>query len=132
MTFTAKDNLETKSSLNDGGAPDLVAIGCPHCSLTELATLARLLRRRRVKREFWVCCSREVKRQGDRLGYARAIERSGAKFALDTCMVVAPIEDLGHRVVAPNSAKACPYLRNAGIKVRFMPLEECVAEATKG
>ena len=132
MTFTAKDNLETKSSLNDGGAPDLVAIGCPHCSLTELATLARLLRRRRVKRELWVCCSREVKRQGDRLGYARAIERSGAKFALDTCMVVAPIEDLGYRVVATNSAKACHYLRNGGLGVRFMPLEECVAEATKG
>jgi hypothetical protein len=116
--------------LNDEGTPDFVSVGCPHCSLTELATLAKLLSGRRVKREFWICCSREVKRQGDEAGYSGLIEGSGAKFALDTCMVVAPVEELGHRVVATNSAKACHYLRNAGLKVRFMPLEECVAEAT--
>ena len=130
LAFTQKDSEETRSSLNEGGVPDMVAIGCPHCSLTELATQARLLAGRQVRRELWVCCSREVKRQSDRLGYTQTIERSGAKFALDTCMVVAPIEGLGHRVVATNSAKACHYLRNGGLGVRFMPLEECVAEAT--
>ena len=49
---------------------------------------------------------------------------------MDTCMVVAPIEELGYRVVATNSAKACHYLRNNGLKVRFLSLEECVQEAT--
>ena len=131
LTFTKKELAETDSTLNDEGKPDFVSVGCPHCSLTELATLARLLSGRRVKREFWVCCSGEVKRRGDDAGYSRLIERSGAKFALDTCMVVAPVEELGYRVVATNSAKACHYLRNAGLRVRFMPLEECVAEATR-
>ena len=131
LTFTRKDLTETDSLLNDEGAPDFVSVGCPHCSLTELATLARLLSGRQVRREFWVCCSREVKRQGDEAGYSRLIEESGAKFALDTCMVVAPIEELGYKVVATNSAKASHYLRNAGLKVRFMPLEGCVAEATR-
>lgn len=130
LTLTGKELAETRSMLNDEGTPDFVSVGCPHCSLTELATLAKLLSGRRVKREFWICCSREVKRQGDEAGYSGLIEGSGAKFALDTCMVVAPVEELGHRVVATNSAKACHYLRNAGLKVRFMPLEECVAEAT--
>ena len=132
ITFSRKELVETDSLLNDEGIPDFVSVGCPHCSLTELATLAKLLSGRQVRREFWVCCSREVKRQGDEAGYSRLIEESGAKFALDTCMVVAPVEELGYRVVATNSAKACHYLRNAGLKVRFMPLEECVAEATKG
>jgi predicted aconitase len=131
LAFTRKELTETASQLNDEGAPDFVSVGCPHCSLTELATLAKLLSGRRVRREFWVCCSREVKRQGDESGYSRLIEESGARFALDTCMVVAPVEELGYRVVATNSAKACHYLRNAGLKVRFMPLEECVAEATR-
>ena len=130
LEFTPKDSEETKLSLDEGGTPDLVAIGCPHCSLTELATLAQLLAGRRVKRELWVCCSREVKRQSDQLGYSRLIEGSGAKFALDTCMVVAPVQELGYRTVATNSAKACHYLRNGGVGVRFMPLAECVAEAT--
>jgi len=131
LTFTRKELTETHSFLNDDGTPDFVSVGCPHCSLTELASLAKLLSGRRVRREFWVCCSREVKRQGDEAGYSKPIEESGAKFALDTCMVVAPVEELGYRVVATNSAKACHYLRNEGLKVRLMTLEECVAEATR-
>ena len=131
LTFTEKELAETGSILNDEGTPDFVSVGCPHCSLTELAALAKLLSGRQAKREFWICCSREVKRQADEAGYSRQIEESGAKFALDTCMVVAPVEELGFKVVATNSAKACHYLRNAGLKVRFMPLERCVEEATR-
>jgi hypothetical protein len=131
MAFVPRDLLETTSLLNDEGVPDFVAVGCPHCSLAELATLASLLRGRKVTREFWVCCSREVKRQSDQAGYSRSIERSGVKFATDTCMVVAPIEKLGYRVVATNSAKACHYLRNNGLRVRFLPLEKCISEATR-
>ena len=131
LTFTEKELVETGSILNDEGTPDFVSVGCPHCSLTELAALAKLLSGRQAKREFWICCSREVKRQADEAGYSRQIEESGAKFALDTCMVVAPVEELGFKVVATNSAKACHYLRNAGLKVRFMPLERCVEEATR-
>ena len=131
VAFTARELAETSATLNDEGVPDFVSVGCPHCSLKELSILARMLSGRRVKTEFWVCCSREVKRQADAAGYSDAIEKSGAKFALDTCMVVAPIEELGFKTVATNSAKASHYLRNAGLKVRFMPLEECVTEATK-
>ena len=131
VAFTARELAETSAMLNDEGVPDFVSVGCPHCSLKELSILARMLSGRRVKTEFWVCCSREVKRQADAAGYSDAIEKSGAKFALDTCMVVAPIEELGFKTVATNSAKASHYLRNAGMKVRFMPLEECVTEATK-
>ena len=131
IAFTTGDLKETVALLNDEGDPDFISIGCPHCSLTELGTVARLLKGKNVKREFWVCCSREVKRQCDEAGYSKAIEASGAKFATDTCMVVAPVEELGYRVVATNSAKACHYLRNAGLRVKFMTMEECVAEATR-
>ena len=131
IAFTMKELAETNSMLNDEGAPDFVSVGCPHCSLKELSILAGMLSGRQVKREFWVCCSREVKRQADEAGFSVVIDKSRAKFALDTCMVVAPIEELGFRTVATNSAKACHYLRNAGLKARFMPLEECVEEATR-
>jgi hypothetical protein len=131
MPFTAHDLRETRARLNDSGDPDFISVGCPHCSLKELAIIAGLLRGRKVAREFWICCSRAVKRQSDRRGYSGQIEASGAKFALDTCMVVAPIESMGYKVVATNSAKACHYLRNNGLKVRFWPLSRCVLEATK-
>jgi len=131
IPFTSKDLAETGAKLNDSGEPDFISVGCPHCSLSELATIAKLLEGRKVTREFWVCCSREVKRQSDDAGYSGAIEASGAKFAMDTCMVVAPIEEMGYRVVATNSAKACHYLRNNGLRVRFLSLEECVQKATR-
>jgi len=131
ISFTPTLLAETVAALNDAGTPDFVSVVCPHCSLSELATIARLLGGRRTTREFWVCCSKEVKRKSDEAGYSRAIEGSGAKFATDTCMVVAPIEELGYKVVATNSAKACHYLRNNGMRVRFLPLEQCVLEATR-
>ncbi len=131
ISFGRRDLAEATAGLNDEGEPDFVSVGCPHCSLKELATIAGLLRSRKVTREFWICCSREVKRQGDEKGYSKVIERSGAKFACDTCMVVAPIEGMGFHVVATNSAKACHYLRNSGLRVRFLTLEKCVMEATR-
>lgn len=131
VPFTSQDLAETCALLNDEGTPDFVSVGCPHLSLTEVATVARLLDGKKVITEFWICCSREVKRKSDLVGYSRVIEGSGAKFATDTCMVVAPVEELGYKVVATNSAKACHYLRNSGLGVRFMPLEDCVMEATK-
>ena len=130
IRFTSRDLSETEAKLNDEGSPDFVSVGCPHCSLAEVKTIAELLKGKKVTKEFWVCCSREVKRLSDEAGYSRQVERSGAKFATDTCMVVAPIEELGYGIVATNSAKACHYLRNGGAKVRFMSLEDCVMEAT--
>ncbi|MGD0478136.1 MAG: aconitase X catalytic domain-containing protein [Nitrososphaerales archaeon] len=130
-SFTRRDLREATAGLNDSGDPDFISVGCPHCSLEELAKIAELLRGRKVRREFWVCCSRAVKHQSDERGYSRQIEASGAKFACDTCMVVAPIESMGYKVVATNSAKACHYLRNNGLQVRFWPLSRCVLEATK-
>ena len=131
IPFTPKELEETRAQLDDGGNPDFVSVGCPHLSFTEVARLARLLDGRKVTTEFWICCSREVKRKSDLVGYSRTIQESGAKFATDTCMVVAPVEELGYKVVATNSAKACHYLRNSGLRVRFMSLDECVMEATK-
>jgi phosphomecalonate degydratase large subunit len=131
VPFTRANLEETVAMLNDDAVPDFISVGCPHCSLPELATIASLLKGRTVARALWVCCSREVKRQSDEAGYSAAILQSGARFATDTCMVVAPIEELGYKVVATNSAKACHYLRNSGFKVRFLPLEQCIAEAVR-
>lgn len=131
VSFTRRDLREATAGLNDSGDPDFISVGCPHCSLEELAKIAGLLRGRKVRREFWVCCSQAVKRQSDERGLSQQIQASGAKIACDTCMVVAPIESMGYKVVATNSAKACHYLRNNGLQVRFWPLDRCVLEATK-
>jgi len=101
-----------------------VALGCPHCSATELERIARLLEGRKVKKEMWVCTARKTAEQNPHL--VRIIEESGARVYCDTCMVVSPAsERLGKIMV--NSGKALAYLPGlAGVKVGLGSLEECI------
>lgn len=121
-----------KRELNDDAQPDFVSIGCPHASIKELARLAELLKGRKVETEFWVCVARPIKQLADEAGYSRIIEEAGAKFACDTCMVVAPIKGR-FKCVATDSAKSCFYSRGKNaFKTRFGTLEQCVEAAVKG
>lgn len=117
---------EARRSMDDGGDPDLVAIGCPHCSLEELRRLADLLNGRRVARETWIATSRPVKEAAGARGLVDTIERTGAKVLADTCFVVAPIRGR-FRCMATNSAKAVFYARSKNrFRTVFAPLERLV------
>ncbi|MBN1148356.1 MAG: aconitase X catalytic domain-containing protein [Anaerolineales bacterium] len=116
------------ASLNDA-APDevdFVSLGCPHLSIREIAHLAQLLAGKKVAREFWITTARPTKQIADRMGYTQIIEASGARFAVDTCCVVAPIQGR-FRALATDSAKACyyAYAKN-GFKTVFLPFDEVV------
>src|SRR3990172_5068917 len=72
------NEIYKSSCLNMGsGEPDLIAFGCPHCSVDELDRLAQLLDGKRVKKEVWICTSRSIKNRNPEL--IRRIKRSGAK-----------------------------------------------------
>jgi hypothetical protein len=110
---------------------DFVSLGCPHLTIDEIARIAQLLEGRQVVKEFWITTSRPVKRIADQLGYSAVIEESGAKFATDTCCVVAPIKGRFQSLVT-DSAKACyyAYAKNE-FKTRLLPFDEVVLEATR-
>jgi predicted aconitase len=132
VTITADDIEKAKSELNDAaGEIDLVAVGCPHCSIKELQKIATLLKGKKVHKETWICVARPVKSIADRMGYAKTIEDSGAKFACDTCMAVAPLKGR-FKALATDSAKGCFYGRGSNsFKTKFCTLEECIEEALK-
>jgi phosphomecalonate degydratase large subunit len=131
ITITKTQLEESAQSLNDAGSEqvDFISLGCPHLSLPEIAHLASLLQGNKVKKEFWVTTSRPIKHIADRLGYTHTIEEAGAKFATDTCCVVAPIRDR-FTVMATDSAKACyyAYAKNR-FKTVFLPFDEVVKQA---
>lgn len=91
---------------------DLVAIGCPHASLSEIRQVVTLLKGRKVKPnlDFWIFTSPQIHAQAEKLGYSAIIRAAGADIFQHTCMVVMPIEDLGFQGVAVNSAKAAFYI----------------------
>ncbi|HSB66999.1 MAG TPA: aconitase X catalytic domain-containing protein [Anaerolineales bacterium] len=105
---------------------DFVSLGCPHLSLPEIARLASLLDGQQVRKEFWITTARQTKQMADRLGYTRRIEASGARFAADTCCVVAPIQGR-FTAMATDSAKACYYANAKNkFKTKFLSFDEVV------
>ena len=84
---------------------------------------------KRVTKEFWITTSRPVKGMADRMGYTNVIEAAGAKFATDTCCVVAPIKGR-FNALATDSAKACyyAYAKN-NFKTRLLPFDDVIKVA---
>lgn len=130
IEITQAEIDEAKKALNDETEVDFVAIGCPHCTLSEVKKTADLLKGKKVKKELWVCVARPIKKMADMMGYSKIIEDAGAKFACDTCMVVAPLKGR-FKGLATNSAKSCYYARGQNnFRTRFVEIEELVKIAT--
>lgn len=108
-----------------GNEPDLVALGCPHYSASELEEAARLLEDHTPAKEVWICTSRRVRDANP--GLVRRIEDSGAKVFVDTCMVVSPATDR-FGCVLTDSGKAFKYVPNlCGVRARIAHINECLA-----
>jgi predicted aconitase len=128
ISLNRTDVDETRSILSTSPEkPDLICVGCPHASLEEIKTVADLVVGKQLKNMLWVCTSISVKAAADRMGYSKIIEDAGGKIVCDTCMVVAPIEELDYKVVGVDSAKAANYVPNmCGLKVVYNDLENLI------
>ena len=82
--------LATMSTADDGPI-EAIALGSPHFSLDEFASLHRLSRGRSYRIPFYVCTGRGVLEEVDRLGWRTDLERAGVTMVADTCVVVTPI-----------------------------------------
>ena len=112
---------------------DLVSLGCPHASLTELRNVADRLDGHQLKALLWVTTARATREAAESEGTVSRIEAAGGKVVADTCMVVAPTEELGFRTMATNSAKMAFYTpSHSGLEVRFGHLEQCLEAAVTG
>ena len=61
----------------------------------------------------------------------REIEDAGGKVYVDTCMVVAPLKEMGWKEVALNSFKGAQYSVNMGLKTRMGTTRQLVEEVLK-
>ena len=130
------------ASLNTTGAsePDLVTLGCPHLSITELREVARHLEGRRIldSKRLWVSCGFEMYNLAQRMGYIEVIERAGGTVLTGCCAgPLTPWDKLLDpvAVVATNSTRAAGYINmvSAGkVKVRYGSVEACVNSVVTG
>jgi predicted aconitase len=112
---------------------DLVWIGCPHASANELAQVVELLAGRPVQTALWVTMAREVRAEVENAGLVEAMEVLGGRVVADTCLVVAPVRELGFRCMATPSGKGAYYApSHSGLAVRYGSLETCIEAAVTG
>ena len=125
-----KNTIESLSTASE--APNLIFIGCPHCSLDEIRGIAQTLRGKKVRKEvkLWVCTSRYVKEKAKT--YVNIIEDAGGHVLCDTCAIVTWIRNLGIDVMMTNSAKAAYYAPTLNeVDVVLAPLSKCIETACK-
>jgi len=131
MSVEAREIEETASSLcTTDEAPDLVFIGCPHCSMNEVKSVAQALEGKKVRKdvELWVCTSRHVEERTK--NYVNIIERTGGHVLCDTCVLVTWVKDMGIDTVATNSAKTAFYAPTLNdVEVALRPLKQCLEAA---
>jgi predicted aconitase len=112
---------------------DLVWIGCPHASPQELAQVIELLTGRRVRTALWVTMAREVRAEAEKAGLVAELEELGGRVVADTCLVVAPVKELGFRRMATPSGKGAYYAPgHSGLAVHYGPIEACIEAAVRG
>jgi predicted aconitase len=121
------------SDSGQGDAIDLVWIGCPHASLDELAQVIELMAGRRAKSALWVTMAREIRAEAEQAGWVAELERLGGQVVADTCLVVAPVKELGLRTMATPSGKGAYYApSHSGLAVYYASLEACIEAAVTG
>jgi predicted aconitase len=135
IAVNAEDIRKTALELSTTSTtkPDLVFIGCPHCSLNEVRQIANLMGSKKVKAgtEFWVCTSHCVKQKAK--DYAKKIERSGGHVLEGVCTVVSWTETLGIETIMTNSAKTAHYAPALSkAETIFATKEDCLRVALKG
>ncbi|RMF91080.1 MAG: DUF521 domain-containing protein [Methanobacteriota archaeon] len=111
IDFGEDEKREVMEELNTCEDPDVICIGCPHCTIDEMRQVIAA----NPDREVWVYTARQNKHR-----IAERIKNPNIRIISDTCMVVQPLEEMGITSIGTNSAKCAFYTRNlSGLDVRF-------------
>jgi predicted aconitase len=122
-------------STGQGGAVDVVGVGCPHASIDQMRRYAALLRGKRVHPgvQLWICTNTVVEGMARKMGYIEAIEQGGAKLMVGTCHNDCPLGAWGFRRLATDSGKFAYYTpTTVGTECVFASTEACIEAAITG
>jgi predicted aconitase len=129
-----RDTQRRLATVQGATSIDAVAIGSPHLSTAEFATLTRLIAGRTLAVPFYACTGRHALSEIEANGMRGALEACGVTVVADTCVVVTPIlKNMTGGVLMTNSGKFAQYAPgNTGYGVLFGSLAECVESAILG
>ena len=139
LNVTFENLLSCRTALNgvqDRALVELVSLGSPHFSITEITKLAGLCKGRvKSKRvAIVVTCGRTTYDAANQSGLVKELEQFGVQFVTDTCwcMIIDPIIPSSAKVIMTNSAKYAHYGPGlTGRRFCFGSLAECVQAACR-
>ncbi|MCJ7730907.1 aconitase X catalytic domain-containing protein [Candidatus Bathyarchaeota archaeon] len=131
VTVERKDMEEAKAKLMSDPDNPTYCIGCPHCSIKELEETAELVKGKSLHGRLWVFTSRGVYEQAEKAGLIKVIEDAGGRVYRDTCMVVAPLHEMGWHGVGTNSMKGGHYSVSHGFPTRIAEVDKLIEEASR-
>ena len=137
--FGPKEFRDTEESLCAVGPEkiNLVILGCPHASITQLKKYAELLSGRRVKDsiEIWILTMSGTKKYAQDAGIADMIESTGVKLITNTCPGAQPRNffiNRGVTGVATDSPKMVYYVTTTkGVPCYYGKLAKFIDLVTK-
>lgn len=124
------EKTRQKLSTLGGEHPEVICLGCPHCSVQELVKLACIMRGEKVKRDvrLLVFTSRAAKTLADDMGAIEAIESTGGKVVADTCWNFVPLDA---KTLMTDSVKMAWTSLSKFTNVALGSLERCVEAAVE-
>jgi len=127
ITFEAAELEQARQKLSTANdePPEVICIGCPHCSVQELVKVARLVKGRRVEDSvrFLVFTSRAAKTLAEEMGAVETIESFGGRVIADTCWNFVPSKA---RTLLTDSVKMAWTSLSKFAKVALSNIETCV------
>ncbi len=134
ITITTEDLLTVKKEIcGQPGKIDFAMFGCPHFTLSQVKTAARLLDGKKTAVPLWILTSSLTKELADRGGYLDIIQRAGGHVISDTCIDVPPCWYPYYGKTGVTDSPKCSYyyeIRKTNFIIR--PLEESVEAALRG
>ena len=135
ITLSLLRRARAELSTASGDHLDLVVLGSPHLSISEIKRLIPLLQGKRTHPEvqFLVTTSRAVARLAEESGAMEILRAFGAKVTVDTCILTTPMLPEGIKVLMTNAGKFAYYAPGLlGREVVFGGMEDCVRSAVNG
>jgi predicted aconitase len=136
ITVRKEEIKRTKALYMGEDHIDMALFGCPHCTVSELKTLASLLDGKIIgaNQRLWVGMPYQHYYLAKNMGYTDVIENAGGVIS-SSCMATIPDSPIPEdmKVIATNSFKAAHYisrLTKGRVKVCIGDMDACVAAIT--
>ncbi len=130
VTWTRQDIKAMEESLTtkNAGEVDIVVVGCPHYSISELMKLAKLVKGKKIKKgkEFWVYTPFETENLAKRMGLVDILAGAGVTILASSCLVISPFPR-SYKTLMTDSGKNASYLPSEhNIELVYGSMEDCV------